>query len=313
GTVVHTADGGESWEAQQSRTAAELRDVAFIDASNGWAVGQGGTIVHTNNGGGSWETQFSGTEAGLEGVAFVDANNGWAVGDGGTILHTSDGGQSWQQQESGTGHTFNSVAFTDTNNGWVVGGGGTILHTNDGGQSWRRQVSYVNSHLIDITFADAHHGWAVGEGGVIINYQARPVADSWQLYVNTGPVGSSVIPTPEDFGEYEGLVPDAETLLEGRSIPGEYPIYGFRTWVYVEEAVNIPVVLSGDDTAALYVNGELVASTRSHLDRTFGEIVLAPGWSEIEVLVNDSGGGSFGLSLDTKIGGYVDILQAEAP
>ena len=47
--------------------------VSFVDANNGWAVGNGGTILHTSNGGATWSTQRSGTFNDLFGVSFVRA------------------------------------------------------------------------------------------------------------------------------------------------------------------------------------------------------------------------------------------------
>ena len=77
------------WNPQVSGTGYTLWGVSFVDASNGWAVGDFGTIVHTTDGGANWNTQVSGTGSTLLGVSFVDASNGWAVGTVGTIVHFS--------------------------------------------------------------------------------------------------------------------------------------------------------------------------------------------------------------------------------
>ena len=53
------------------------------DATNVWAVGDGGTILKWN--GGAWSPQISGTAQFLYGVWGGDATNVWAVGNGGTI------------------------------------------------------------------------------------------------------------------------------------------------------------------------------------------------------------------------------------
>ena len=89
--ILHTTDGGTTWQTQASGTTSVLAGVAFVDVSNGWAVGWEGTIVHTTDGGNTWESQNSGTANRLWGVAFADANNGWAVGEYGTILHYNGG------------------------------------------------------------------------------------------------------------------------------------------------------------------------------------------------------------------------------
>ena len=45
GTILVTRDGGQTWEAQDSGTAADLSAVAFSDASRGWAAGEAGTVL----------------------------------------------------------------------------------------------------------------------------------------------------------------------------------------------------------------------------------------------------------------------------
>jgi photosystem II stability/assembly factor-like uncharacterized protein len=141
GTIVHTTNGGGSWEAQTSGTTATLWSVHFVDANTGWAVGAGGTILHTTNGGANWAAQTSGTTDWLYSVHFVDANTGWAVGNGGTIRRTTNGGANWVAQTSGTTDWLWSVHFVDADTGWAVGENGTILRTTNGGVSWAAQTS----------------------------------------------------------------------------------------------------------------------------------------------------------------------------
>ena len=50
---------------------AALHAVQFVDANEGWAVGDEGVIWHTIDGGGTWERQPSGTRASLRAVSFV--------------------------------------------------------------------------------------------------------------------------------------------------------------------------------------------------------------------------------------------------
>jgi len=82
---------GGGWVMQRSGTTTFLADVAFADASHGWAVGNGGTILATSDGGATWSAQSSGTTNGLYGVSFPDANGGWAMGDQGTIVTNAAG------------------------------------------------------------------------------------------------------------------------------------------------------------------------------------------------------------------------------
>ncbi|MGH9835869.1 MAG: YCF48-related protein, partial [Blastocatellia bacterium] len=71
---------------QTSGVTANLRDVFFVDANRGWAVGNGGVILTSNDGGATWTPEQSGVSANLRGVFFVNATTGFAVGDNGAIL-----------------------------------------------------------------------------------------------------------------------------------------------------------------------------------------------------------------------------------
>ena len=61
--ILHTSDGGATWQPQQSNLSGELDGVDFIDASTGWAIsydnmGMGMaaplTMEHTTDGGQTW-------------------------------------------------------------------------------------------------------------------------------------------------------------------------------------------------------------------------------------------------------------------
>jgi photosystem II stability/assembly factor-like uncharacterized protein len=79
-------NGGRSWQSQNSSVGSDLLDVKFLDAFEGWAVGDEGTVLHTNDGGRRWTAERSGTPHALERIFFADRSHGWAVGFGGTII-----------------------------------------------------------------------------------------------------------------------------------------------------------------------------------------------------------------------------------
>ena len=51
GIVVHSENGGETWEEQQSNTSLWLNSICFTDSQHGWIAGSDGIILHTDNGG----------------------------------------------------------------------------------------------------------------------------------------------------------------------------------------------------------------------------------------------------------------------
>ena len=51
GLVLKSLDGGATWNPQVSNSAQTLKDVWFVDAMRGWAVGAAGRVIHTSRGG----------------------------------------------------------------------------------------------------------------------------------------------------------------------------------------------------------------------------------------------------------------------
>jgi len=164
------------WEVKDVPVSDTLYGVHFVDANNGWAVGENGAIIHTSDGGEEWQKQDAPiSDLILYDVYFVDAQKGWAVGgvvagmaapDKNTkpnrqatndintfyvIIHTEDGGETWTVQKNDEAlSVLKSVCFVDADNGWAVGSGNfwnaqtwdveeraIILRTSDGGQNWQ--------------------------------------------------------------------------------------------------------------------------------------------------------------------------------
>lgn len=169
GTILKTADGGQTWATQVSGTGSHLIGVVFAaDKQTGWASGYDGVILKTVDGGETWIRQPSGTTKHLNYIWFVDQQTGWAVGENGTILKTSDGGASWIPQTSGVNEYLNCVYFVDNQNGWAVGALFTTLRTTDGGQTWSKHTSGVQT-LYHVYFTDSQTGWASGGNGIIMH------------------------------------------------------------------------------------------------------------------------------------------------
>ena len=59
---------------------AALHAVQFVDAREGWAVGDEGVVWHTIDSGQTWERQPTGVRASLRSVQFLTAYIGWIAG-----------------------------------------------------------------------------------------------------------------------------------------------------------------------------------------------------------------------------------------
>ena len=177
GLILRTIDGGQNWLLGNSGTSFGITDIAFLNTTEGWAVGRAftangfeGVIIHTTDGGANWTDQTPGQTNGLFGVSFVDSLYGWVVGGGsssidpGSIMHTFDGGQTWVVQRQHPDMVLDGVQFLDRQHGWVYGydpqTNSTILYTSDGGNNW---VGLPNSSelISDMKFLNHQVGWTI--------------------------------------------------------------------------------------------------------------------------------------------------------
>lgn len=168
--VLHTTDGGETWQRVVVPAKQELYHLAFVSNSEGWIAGDKGLILATTDGGESWIKQDSGTTASLYNVSFRDSESGIAVGGEGTIIRTEDGGRTWVKARSNFPKSLLRVSFTDDRTAWAVGSAGTILRTDDAGRTWVKQNSQTADSLYGL-FINRKNGWAVGKKGTILQYQ----------------------------------------------------------------------------------------------------------------------------------------------
>ncbi len=172
----------------------DFRAVYFVDARNGWAVGdsaldQTGMIAQTKNGGAKWTFYEAPFDRTLQDVFFISDKIGWAVGigrapiDKGLIVATTNGGKTWKIQDSDVYNNLSSVFFVDEKRGWAVGMGETILRTTNGGKKWEILTGGESTTAVgegDIMLLDAYFtrkkvegkekifGWVVGQNGVVL-------------------------------------------------------------------------------------------------------------------------------------------------
>jgi photosystem II stability/assembly factor-like uncharacterized protein len=99
GTILTTRDGGQSW-VRVWRSAQDLHDVDFVDASTGWALGDG-ILLGTVDGGQHWRQLGQPRVRPLRSVHFSSRTQGWGVAgpdlpgerriSATTLVHTRDG------------------------------------------------------------------------------------------------------------------------------------------------------------------------------------------------------------------------------
>jgi photosystem II stability/assembly factor-like uncharacterized protein len=183
--ILTTADGGETWQRQQTPEAL-AGEGAFAASGTCLAVrangeawfatgGQNGArVFHSQDGGKTWQVTKVGMggskSAGIFSLAFSDSKHGIAVGGdyqkpaGGerTVAITNDGGQSWEVVERSTGGYRSGVAFLPDGSAVAVGTSGADI-SRDGGRTWRT----FSSANFNAVAAAGNHVWAVGPKGKV--------------------------------------------------------------------------------------------------------------------------------------------------
>lgn len=157
GTVVHTSDGGATWQLDTVPGAGRL-DLRAIHARNArvaHVAATAGRIFRTTDGGRTWSLRYqtSDTSVFLDAIDFWDDRNGIALGDpmGGRffLLLTTDGGDTWREAplerrpEARTGEAAfaasgSPMIVSGTSDIWIGSGGlaARLHHSHDRGATW---------------------------------------------------------------------------------------------------------------------------------------------------------------------------------
>ena len=206
GIILHTADGGETWEMQDSGlldpeenfdlVMAEdiaLNRIHFADPYYGWVCGEWGIVLRTIDGGETWELLDTGVEGTLFDVDFVTRDLGIAVGIDGVLVRTIDGGETWENLKTGfEGNHLFAITFRKygdrQDDPFCIGRGAFIYSSlfeepTQPGDYWlpiphmavERKFVWLNA----ITFTCETDGWIVGEKGLIMN--SKDSGSSWEI------------------------------------------------------------------------------------------------------------------------------------
>jgi photosystem II stability/assembly factor-like uncharacterized protein/TolA-binding protein len=169
------------------REDAELTDVQFLDAQQGWAVGDRGVIWHTADGGRTWRLQDSGVACRLESVSFIDPQNGWVAGGTtepythattGVLLRTRDGGRRWEADARMTLPALKRVKFLNQQVGWALGESSALFPsgafaTDNGGRTWNPLPGAMWNGWLAGDFVDPVTGALAGRKGALATVRRR--------------------------------------------------------------------------------------------------------------------------------------------
>jgi photosystem II stability/assembly factor-like uncharacterized protein len=165
GTILHTSNGGTSWQSQSSGTTLDLEAIWGSGPNDIYIVGIGGIVLHSANAGSSWQRV---TVPVSNGLALWDVwgsavNDVYLVGDRGTVLHGSGTGFSAVNIGS-VSSSVNDVWGASAGDVYLFGANGLIMHGSAGG-GFTKQMSGTSTDTM-------WYGWGSADGSdVWINSQ----------------------------------------------------------------------------------------------------------------------------------------------
>jgi photosystem II stability/assembly factor-like uncharacterized protein len=186
GRIYRTTDGGGTWTpVQPAGGVGAVRDLVFVDATTGYAVGE--QFLRTTNGGDSWEV-VSDPAASLRTIRCADLLRCVMGTTNGQIHQTSNGGADVSPATTGSPPVTveaTTGAYASATRAVAVGPGGRTLLSNDGGETFAFSSSSVPGayHRVRSTSNMVAH--VAGDAGAI----ARTV-DGGQTWSQLG------VPTP---------------------------------------------------------------------------------------------------------------------
>lgn len=168
------------------REDALLRDVFFLDAETGWAVGDRGAVWRTDDGGRSWRLQNTGVDCPLYCAQFISHETGWVAGGDtapntlssrGVLLMTRDGGRTWTPQAKLL-PTIRKFRMFDDRHGWAIGEPSPlypsgVLSTDDAGRTWKAVSAGDVKGWLTGDFLDPLTGALAGRQGALAAVQNR--------------------------------------------------------------------------------------------------------------------------------------------
>lgn len=290
-----------TWMAMsQNYTDAVFTDVAFLNETHGWVVGQwtdgssgNGIVMHTNDAGVTWETQLK-NDTVYQRYSRVDVLNEdsvWVTAQG-ALYHSSDCGETWEKHIVYDGSSLMLfVKFIDEQYGWSATN--EILYkTTDGGEHWTE----VSGWSIDDTprhlwFSVSDEVWAIGFFGI---YHSTDMAETWTRVYDNGGWSLSMLDDGEGWAVSDGALMHTLTGTDWNElpIPGQSPFRGFTPpyftdiffiesngWIVASET---PIMHTPDGGSTWYAQNASIQINRrmmalDFLNNTYGWAVGAGG------------------------------------
>lgn len=196
-TILHTQDGGLTWQVQLYKPELEkpLLNVVFKNQQEGVAIGAYGLLFRTDDGGKSWNSEFHSEfllpddaeylaelkqedeEAYLDEASSIlphfnrlvlDGRTLYMVGEIGLIAKSNDFGRNWQMFDDIYQGSFFDLARTMKGNLLVVGLRGHVFRSLKNGTPWTLQQTNTTALINDIVLTNDNRIFLLANSGTLL-------------------------------------------------------------------------------------------------------------------------------------------------
>lgn len=180
GLLLHTLDGGATWERQPLPTRGTFHAIQFLTPYIGFIAGReevqatggsAGVLLATRDGGLTWTRLAPGALPGLHAVYFIDEHNGWVAGAGtdrcpSGAYRTRDAGRTWQPVPGPRGDWRGAVSLGG--DGAVLVGLPSLIETLRGSKLAAAGADLPPGRTLRAADRSGNAILAVGQGGLVL-------------------------------------------------------------------------------------------------------------------------------------------------
>jgi photosystem II stability/assembly factor-like uncharacterized protein len=172
--VIHTRDGGESWELQYQAPEEEvpLLSVWFENAEHGIAAGGFAMLLETTDGGETWRRRPLGANSDddyhLNAIFAGPGESLFIAAEAGSIYRSLDGGASWERLHPPYEGSFWGGLSLDGEAFMVFGMRGHLFRSDDLGETWQELATGTDQSLQSAIIRSDGSIVVVGLGGVVL-------------------------------------------------------------------------------------------------------------------------------------------------
>jgi photosystem II stability/assembly factor-like uncharacterized protein len=178
--IVHTNDGGDTWQRQFDARDADMQgpllDLWFKNADEGFTVGVFNKIFHTTDGGQTWQDWYDHVdnidEWHLLAIAAATDQVIYIASEKGLVFRSIDGGESFAPLQTPHDGSFQGILAQRDQNGQdrilLCGVGGVVYASTDSGQTWQRLDAGTQVILSGGTWLADGSAVIVGHDGMVL-------------------------------------------------------------------------------------------------------------------------------------------------